>query len=227
MIDYKTQSNSAETTLQDFIKGQQERSMKDIAGTRQNVESARSPLFQAAMGMGNDPAAFQEQMGLANQRLGNSLNQTLARRGMDASKSSLGNQYNELVRQATQRNATLGDAQSYARQNLQQTIQQQQQAQSLQRQIEQANQKQSVSEDFANQGLSQEQDFAQNPNDLYQQAMYRALFGLVGSGATLGGYALMNRQPQTQPNLGNLNAYSGIGPQQNQGYYPQKPSFLY
>lgn len=209
-IDYKKISDDAETSLQDFVQGQQARSLKDIAGTRTRVETARSPLFQAAMGLGNDPGAFQEHAGLVQARLGGNLNAALGQRKLQESRSALGTRYNDMVRRGLDRNMRLDSAKDYARQTLQQNMSQQQQAAELQRKIEQQRLRSDESESFSQQGLAQEQAFAPSTNDMYQQAMYRALFGLVGSGATLGVNAYMNKGAP-QPTPMSPGGYGGTG----------------
>lgn len=211
-IDYRKMSDDAETSLQDFIGGQQARSLNDINATRAGAQVGQGPLFQAAMGLGNDPAAFQEQAGFAQRRLGNNLETTLAARRMQEGRNALNMKYNNLVRRGGEQDSRLAAVNNYSRQTLQQNITQQQQAADLQRKINNQFSQQDEADSFAKQGVAQENSFAQSQNDVYQQAMYRALFGLVGTGASLGTYALMNRTP-TLPNQTPMRpgGYGGTG----------------
>lgn len=237
MIDYLGLKNKATQNVNDLLANRPQGIEDYLAQARKRIEGARNQNLDAlggtlsSIGQGYNLGSIPTDSSQIRRNLSNSLAMDQAQQRLNLNRANMTNRLNQYGNQIQDSQNVLDLNRNYSQATANQAIQQQQEAKMNEMQREQARKMAEYQQNYANQGA-----FLQNQN-LYPQADYqsslmRVLTGLpvqIGTSMFLNKMYPMNSQlgDQIQKSVYNPNAYSGIGPSQNLGFYPQHPDFLY
>jgi hypothetical protein len=206
------------------------RTQSALAAGRQRALGATSPVLSA---YGISPTGAPSAIGLASSRLGGLLQKRAAGIAHDDRLKTIGMGIDNATRRAEEASANRMSAEGFGRDMLNQRSQQAFAAGEAEKDRGAAMTKQGIAERYQDLGLDLEARAGDDAPNMYQQAMLRSLFGLVGVGT---GYALApytnnllyggrGTQAQTPPTVSAPGSTDlPYGPSVNWGYNPRQPS---
>ena len=223
MLNLQDIASQREKTLSDFISGIPGQSVTAGTQMRSKLGGLRDSTFSQIPSLGTpygiDPAALAESTNIQKRKLAQKTESNISRNQLNASTDSIQKRYETNLRIALQSGQTLEQAVATARQIAQDEANQQFTASENAKKRDVATQKVNISEDFANQGLALEQQYA--PQTDYEAAMIRALTGTVGAGLTAYGLNKYYNPTATPLNPGTNIRGQGQTLSQQSGFVPR------
>ena len=228
--DYLGQKKKGELDVKTLLSGRQAGIMGQLATTKSGIEGSRAqalgPGLQSFIGGATQGAGLEAgptDTSMIRRKLGANLGVQQAKQGRSMNAERLNQVYEQALNQALDAGYNKTAAENYARQYMNQVINQQNQAWTTNFNIENANKRADMGDNFAKQGVALQDQF--QPQDDYQSALIRVLTGLpvqIGSAYLLSKGMGSNTKPMTGQTPAPVASRTPYGPSQKT-YGPYNP----